>query len=262
MPSLFSRFAELRSRRILERHPIPDAAWERAVADRPILRKLDADELRRLRALATVFLHDKTFHCVQGAEIDEDFTVAVAALGCLPVLELGLRWYSDWKTIIVAPDAYEITRSETDEAGVVHEYQDELGGEVLHIGPVVLSRTDADEAGRGDGYNVVVHELAHKIDGRSGSFDGCPPLPPDISLDEWRTAFSAAYDRMRAAPRRGRSGRIRIDSYAAFSPDEFFAVCVEYFFDNPVVLRGDFPDVYALLSRFFRQDPFARLSRR
>ena len=30
----------------------------------------------------------------------------------------------------------------------------------------------------------------------------------------------------------------------------------------PDVLRGDFPDVYALLSRFFRQDPFARLSRR
>lgn len=262
MPSLFNRFAEFRSSRILARHPISDEVWDEVIADRPILRNLDQDELRRLRTLSTVFLHDKTFHCVQGAEIDEGFTVAVAALGCLPILELGLRWYSDWKTIIVAPDAYEITRSETDEAGVVHEYQDELGGEVLHIGPVVIAKPDAEDAGLGDGYNVVIHELAHKIDGRSGAFDGCPPLPADISREDWRTVFSAAYARMRAAPKRKRSGRIRIDSYAAFSPDEFFAVCVEYFFDCPVVLRGDFPDVYALLARFFRQDPFARLSRR
>lgn len=258
MPSILRRLTEFRTRRVLERYPIPQELWEAVLAERFILTKLDADESGRLRALATVFLHDKTFHAVQNAQIDDPFRVAVAALACLPILELGLRWYSDWRTIIVAPDAYEITRTETDNAGVVHEYQDELGGEVLHIGPVVLARTDADEAGRGDGYNVVIHEMAHKIDGKSGSFDGCPPLPAGIGSDEWRRVFSSAYERLKEAPRRRRA-RVRIDPYAGFSPDEFFAVCCEYFFDNPVVLRGDFPDVYALLSRFFLQDPYERL---
>ena len=40
---------------------------------------------------------------------------------------------------------------------------------------------------------------------------------------------------------------------------EFFAVTSEYFFSAPDVLHEAFPDVYAQLAAFYRQDPLVRL---
>jgi Mlc titration factor MtfA (ptsG expression regulator) len=276
--SLFSFLRERRRRKILAAKPIRDDQWTRVLLEHRMFAHLNAMERARLRDLATIFLAEKDFHPVRDAVVDDEFRTSVAVQACLPILELGIDWYADWKTIIVTGSAYEITRTETDEVGVVHEYEDEFGGEVLHLGPVVLSIADVEESGRGDGYNVVVHEAAHKIDGRDGYFDGCPPLPDDIDPREWKDVFSESFERMRAvearssspwsamagrkrSARRGKGGRIRIDRYAAFSPDEFFAVCTEYFFEKPVILRSDFPGVYRLLARFYRQDPYDRLSR-
>lgn len=259
--SPFRYFRERRRLRTIAKYPIPESEWEKVIAGVPLFASLSMEERTRLRALATVFLHEKEFLPLQGSVLTESTKIAIAAQACLPLLELDLDWYSDWKTIIVVPDAYEITRSEMDEAGVVHEYQDELSGEVLHLGPVVLSLADVQRAGFGDGYNVVIHEAAHKIDGKDGSFVGCPPLPAEITYAEWEAAFSAAFRRSRGRRTAKRKRRPRIDEYAEFSPDEFFAVCVESFFETPVILQSDFPDVYSLLTRFFKQNPYERLLR-
>ena len=48
------------------------------------------------------------------------------------------------------------------------------------------------------------------------------------------------------------------DPYAAESTGEFFAVMSEVFFEEPVLLRAEYADFYALLCRFYRQDPAAR----
>jgi hypothetical protein len=48
-----------------------------------------------------------------------------------------------------------------------------------------------------------------------------------------------------------------MDAYAATSEGEFFAVSSEAFFVSPAGLAQAFPDWYALLARFFRQDPLA-----
>ena len=50
-----------------------------------------------------------------------------------------------------------------------------------------------------------------------------------------------------------------IDEYAASDPAEFFAVSSEYFFEQPELLAGAYPAVYAQLVSFYRQDPGARL---
>ena len=51
-----------------------------------------------------------------------------------------------------------------------------------------------------------------------------------------------------------------MDEYAAESPAEFFAVMSEVFFESPPIARQIYPDVYAQLAQFYRQDPAARLS--
>jgi len=110
----------------------------------------------------------------------------------------------------------------------------------------------------------VIHEMAHKLDGRDGAFDGCPPLHRGMDYDSWREAFREAYESLRSsldrpAPRRAHASRSkrgpRIDSYAAESPDEFFAVACEYFYEKPALLRSEYPEVFKQLVLFFRRNP-------
>jgi Mlc titration factor MtfA (ptsG expression regulator) len=45
------------------------------------------------------------------------------------------------------------------------------------------------------------------------------------------------------------------DHYGAGSPEEFFAVVTECFFENPQPFKARHPELYAALSGFFHQDP-------
>ncbi|PKL74385.1 MAG: hypothetical protein CVV27_20775, partial [Candidatus Melainabacteria bacterium HGW-Melainabacteria-1] len=138
-------------------------------------------------------------------------------------------------------------------------------GEAFDLGPVALSLPDIDASGWGDGYNVVIHEMAHKLDGLDGVYDGRPPLHKGMNSLLWQSAFKEAWEDLNAklnAPsgrRRANRGssksRSRIDPYAAESPDEFFAVACEYFWEKPAVLIKEYPAVFEQLTLFFRRDP-------
>jgi Mlc titration factor MtfA (ptsG expression regulator) len=262
--SLFSPFRAARRRRILERSPIDEGLWAWAIKEHKIFRWLGEADREKLREFSTIFLAEKVFDPVAGVQLGEELKVSIAAQACLPLLGLDMDWYSDWSTIIVTPKEYDVRKRDVDEAGVVHEYDDEFSGEAFDLGPVALSRVDVEASGWGDGYNVVIHEMAHKLDGRDGVFDGCPPLHRGMDQGAWRDAFRSAYETLRASlerptPRRGKGPRAkrgpRIDPYAAESPDEFFAVACEYFYERPALLRSEYPEVFAQLALFFRRDP-------
>jgi Mlc titration factor MtfA (ptsG expression regulator) len=234
------------------------AVWDEVRPGRPALAALDAGEASSLRRLASWFIAVKDF-VPTGDVVPNDLDKAVIALlACLPILRLGTRWYDDWSTVLVAPDSFIHPMSDVDDAGVVSEYDDELSGRVTELGPVLLSLSDVHASGLGNGYNVVVHEMAHKLDERDGALDGCPPLPRGMSRRNWRDEFHAAYadfrERVERGSRNGRSthaSRLPIDEYAAESPEEFFAVACEAFFDTPHRLRGAYPEVHSLLGHFF-----------
>jgi MtfA peptidase len=260
---IFSGFRKRRRERLAERNPIPDDLWDWAVSEHPILRGFVPDDASTLRSLSAVFLAEKRFYPVGGLELEDDMKVSIAVQACLPVLRLGMDWLSGWTSIIVSPDEFSITRKDLDRAGVIHEYEDELSGQVLDLGPVVLSYKDVEASGWGDGYNVVIHEMAHKLDERGGEIDGCPPLPAKAAA-AWRRTFGEAYADFRkkaeAAGRRG-ARKLPIDEYAAEAPDEFFAVACEYFFERPWTLERAYPEVYARMAEFFLQDPRERLAK-
>jgi Mlc titration factor MtfA (ptsG expression regulator) len=127
----------------------------------------------------------------------------------------------------------------------------------------------ADAALRVAGYNVVIHEFAHKLDMRNGEPNGFPPLHAGMSAQAWKAAFSAAYDdfckrvdaTQRLSERRAQIvlDELPIDPYAAESAGEFFAVGSEAFFETPELLEPAYPAVYEQLRLFYRQDPLARL---
>jgi Mlc titration factor MtfA (ptsG expression regulator) len=246
-------------RRVLARHRIDDALWRRALRHLPFLRGLSADEERRLREMAVLFLAEKQFAPVRGVVLSDDDRVEIALQACLPVLALGLDWYEDWVGIVVHPSDFHVRRSQTGEDGVVHEWDDELAGESWPGGPVVLSWEALDDSGSvaEGGANVVIHEFAHKLDMRSGEADGVPPLPSRAARERWTEVFDAAFDRFCSDVESGKD--TLLDPYAAEHEAEFFAVASEAFFESPNALRREFPALYELFSNFYKQNPAARL---
>ena len=237
--------SEWRRKRVLEKHSIDDALWQRATGGLPFLPPSD-----KLREMVLLFLAEKEFVGAHGIEVTDEMRIAIAAQACLPILELGLDWYAGWSGIVVYPGDFRVQRTEVDEHGVVHEWGDELAGEAMPGGPVVLSW---DAAAHDLYINVVIHEFAHKLDMLNGEADGLPPLHPGMDPRAWRAAFAEAYEGFGDALERGRD--TWLDPYAAEHPAEFFAVISESFFEDPAQTKRRYPLVYEQLRLFYRQDP-------
>ena len=236
---------EWRRRRVLARHAIDPALWNQATRGLKFL-----PHSPRLRQLALLFLAEKEITGAHGLEVTDAMRVSIAAQACLPILELGLDWYAGWRGIVVYPGDFRVRRERVDEAGVVHEWDDELAGEAMPGGPVVLSW---DAAANESAINVVIHEFAHKIDMLNGEADGMPPLHAGMDRRAWRTALEGAYQGFCDAVERGRD--TWLDPYAAEDLAEFFAVVTEAFFQEGRETRRRYPDLYRQLCLFYKQDP-------
>ena len=259
MPLPFTR--AWRRRRVLMRARLDEVAWRQALAAVPAARGLDGDEERRLRDLVILFLHEKRIEAVRGVELDERRRLVIALQACLLILELGIDWYRGWTTVLVYPDQFVTGETFEDDLGVVTVDDGARAGESWPGGPVILSWADVMEgvSGSGDGYNLVVHEFAHKLDMQKGEENGMPPLHPGMDPAAWQRDFSTAFDEFCDDVDRGRD--LIVDDYAADSPAEFFAVISEAFFEIPELLQERFPAVYAQLVAFYKQDPGERFSR-
>jgi len=269
-------------RHILSRkHPqIPDALWQDCIAGLPFLQRLSAADLARLKILAETLLATKPINGAGGLRLTDKIAVTIAAQACLPVLNLTLDLYRDMPGIIAYPSAFIVSQSRIDEAGVMHEWREPLAGAAIEAGgAVVLSWEDVSSADLATPCsNLVIHEFAHKIDMGRGAANGCPPFLADyhqgLHVRIWQSVFSEAYDdfchRVEALDRQlpddfdaddpahdarydEMFGSLPMDPYAAEDPAEFFAVASEAFFVLPEPLAADYPQVYRLLSQYYRQ---------
>lgn len=255
--------------------PIPEALWREATGAWLFMRGVAPEESQRLKTLAESFLATKHFSGTHELEVTDRMMVEIAAQACILVLEIGIEWYDGWSEVIVYPSQFAPEREEMDEAGVMHLTQDPMAGEAWLGGPVILSYEDvaaaADEQRRVDGFNVVIHEFAHKLDMRSGEPNGFPPLHRGMDAAAWRAAFVEAFGHFGAAVDAADSlpdhrvedalAQLPLDPYAAENASEFFAVASEAFFETPELLEPAYPRVYEQLRLFYRQDPLARLAR-
>ena len=180
----------------------------------------------------------------------------------LPLLHLAdLGWYRGFHEIVIYPDDFLSPQRHRDAAGVEHEWGAEHSGEAWLQGPVILAWPGVQQSGGWEAYNLVIHELAHKLDMLNGDANGLPPLHRQMRIDAWASAMQRAYDQLDRMLDADPDAKTPIDPYAAENPAEFFAVTSEYFFSAPDVLHRAFPEVYAQLADFYRQDPLARLQR-
>jgi len=102
-----------------------------------------------------------------------------------------------------------------------------------------------------DARNLGLHEMAHAL-----TYEVFREQADDT--DEFKsrfTAFVRAAKPYYSALRLGED--LLLDNYAATNFDEFWAVSIETFFENPVAYREAMPEVYEKLCLLLNQDPLA-----
>ncbi|MGE5624292.1 MAG: zinc-dependent peptidase [Bacillota bacterium] len=250
MLSLLRRWRE---RRILDRHPIAEADWRAVLSSSAAVRRLPASDQARLRVMATLLLQEKSLEPARGLRLTSAMSARIAALACLPVLNLGLSWYRQWHSVVVYPETFVPEREEMDSAGVVHRGHTPLTGEAWQHGPVILAWDAVERAGSPPGHNVVIHEMAHKLDMLNGEANGYPPLHANMRRREWTRALDSAYRELGRQADYGEASAL--DTYGLENPGEFFAVASEAFFEAPRRLKDFSLGLYEQLALFYRQQP-------
>jgi len=208
----------------------------------------DWDEGIRKKLLddTRIFIAEKDWEGCKGLTVTEEMKYVIAAQAAMMLVGIDGYCFDAVRTILVYPASF---RRETRNGLIVSN--DSRIGEAWHRGPIVLSW--ADVARSYPGRNVVVHELAHHLDGLDGDISGNPILANAAEQEHWETVASEGFERLKKELAEGQP--VFLDSYAATNRAEYFAVACEAFFEVPDELKLHHPQLYGCLAGLFNADP-------
>jgi Mlc titration factor MtfA (ptsG expression regulator) len=241
---------KLRRRRRILAQPFP-AEWE-AILQREVVffRALDPAEQKRFRRELQVFLGEKRITGIK-LELDTTTRVLAAVSAIIPIFGFPEWEWDQISEILVYPDRFDRDFAFDSDSGR-HTLGMVGSGALNRL--MILSKPDLLDGFRnpGDKRNVGLHEFAHLVDKSDGTIDGLPA----VGLE--RAAIGPWLELVRRKMEEMRRGDSDIDPYGLTSEAEFFAVATEYFFERPGVMERKHPELYAMLSRVFHQNPGER----
>jgi Mlc titration factor MtfA (ptsG expression regulator) len=177
---IFDWLRRRRRERILE-EPFPEAWREILGRNLACFGELDEAEQTHLCQLVQVFVAEKHWEGLGGLEMSDEIRVTVAGQACVLILGLDHDLYQQVESILVYPSTV-IAPAPREGFGVVLTAPPggpmPVLGQAFSRGPLILAWDAVRRGGRNahDGHNVVMHELAHKLDMLGGSADGVPPF--------------------------------------------------------------------------------------
>ena len=245
----------------IRKRPLPPQ-WEAFVrANLAHYRVLGEAERSELNAMIQVFLEEKQWEGCGGLQLTDEIRVTIAAQACLLQLGLPHDYYRNVDSILVYPSTVVLPERSPgvfERVDAPVEAPVPILGQAFARGPVILVWDAVLHGARHpeQGHNVVYHEFAHQLDMLDGAADGTPPLAGPDQLSQWVEVCTREFLRLRGLAEKGH--RTFLDSYGAQNEAEFFAVATEEFFDRPLALLLHAPDLYRVLSDYYRQDPAAR----
>ena len=142
-----------------------------------------------------VFLDEKRFLGLNGQEISPAVAVTIAGNACLLLLNREPCYFPGFSSILVYPSVYEADHVEYD-GTVQTQRRSRRAGESWHRGPIVLA-WDSVQHGTSnpdDGYNVVLHEFAHKLDEQNNGTNGQPILHVEGHYSEWADVLGKEFE--------------------------------------------------------------------
>lgn len=249
---LIRMWKEWRRKRFLASAEVEEGPWREALQRLKVCGRLSAEQQKRIRELALLFLHEKRVVPLEGLRLSQADLYFLAVQAGALVFHLGFAAYDGWQTVYVFPSIFKEKAREEGRPLDHGELPGHLAGLAQQGGAVVLAWTQVEAGGEDldDGSNVIFHEFAHKLDMQDGSPNGVPLLPPSISPTEWQEVFAKAFADFTHKIENHHS--THIDPYAATNPAEFFAVLTEYYMERPEVLAKEYPEVLSLLDRYYQ----------
>ena len=240
-------FNKRRLRRRALTRPLPQA-WIAIIRQNlPPYAKLSPKMQQQLQEYTQEFLYDKSFEGCGGLELDDEIKVTIAAQASLLLLNRKVRNYPKLFSVLVYPSTY-VVKNDQGQGSI-------RLGESWRTGAVVLAWDSVKHgaANFNDGHNVTMHVFAHQLDQHYGAADGAPVLASRSAYSAWAQVFSKEYELLRMKTATGRKSVM--DAYGANNPAEFFAVATETFFEKPVQLKRNHPELYEELYSFYRVSP-------
>jgi Mlc titration factor MtfA (ptsG expression regulator) len=204
----------------------------------PYFNRLTEEEKRRFIKRAWHFRQSKTFH-FSGLTEQEEIAVLISAASVQ--LTFGLKGYrlEFFKDIHVMPDAYQWEPSQP-------LYIGHVAPGVIYISWKHFLQGYADVS---DSLNVAIHEMAHALHYHK--------FLEEAKVDwEFRKDFEqlpGVFGPSMAGVIVNRRSYLR--TYAYTNIQEFWAVSVEAFFENPNGLSENMPALYRVISEILNQNP-------
>lgn len=185
------------------------------------------------------FMVSKDFQGMHDLSVSEEMKVLISASATQLLFGLKNHILSHYETIRIFPEEFY--------SKLMNLYM--KGGASVN-GTILLSWKDFLEGYEKpvDRYNLGLHELAHalKVDVLHG--DDFDSRFKDY-LNDWEEIGKKEFSRMH----NGKTSFLR--AYGGSNMQEFFAVCVEHFFEVPLEFKKNLPDIYYHLCILLNQDP-------
>lgn len=183
-----------------------------------------------------IFMHNKEFKGRSGLMVTEEMRVLISASAIQ--LTFGLENYrlESLQTIFIYPDTFHLSERSPEYKGATTAHSMYLSWKTFQEG---YSKSD-------DNLNLGLHEMTHalKLTLYLGSrfdklFAGRMEYWEELVRDTFET-FSKTKTFLR--------------SYSRANPEEFFATCVEAFFESPEKFKRELPEIFQLLTFLLNQD--------
>jgi MtfA peptidase len=208
--------------------------------------KLSPDEKKEFIKRVFLFLKNKEITALGNVTVGKPEKLAIAAAAIQLTFGLPPDDFPDFKKIIVHPDAFDsandhrLHRGDTRDKGEIH-----LSWNYFKQGFDIPD----------DGINLGLHEMAHALELEELKFG-----------TEFRVAFSAAHEKWKDLAQIAMSDmavmqKAGFHSYAGTNVYEFFACCMEVFFEKPAAFKENLPELYNITCIMMKQDPLRNISR-
>ncbi len=219
-----------------------------------LYRKLPEQFRPELEGNIQIFLHEKRFIGCAGLEITDQMRLTIAANACLLLLTRKNHCFPGFRNLLIYPQSYQVPQT-SHHGDIQVKHISHRAGESWYRGPVVLAWEEVLQGSINDqdGFNVVLHEFAHKLDEENALMDGLPILREAENYKDWATTLNREYLAFKTRVKNGKN--TVIDAYGATSPVEFFAVITESFFEKPKQMKNKIPKLYQQLSIYYGLDP-------
>lgn len=127
--------------------------------------------------------------------------------------------------MLIYPAPFIVDDEWEDDIGLVHNQRMVQSGQSWQQGPIILNWLDIQDSFDASGFNLIIHEVAHKLDTRNGDRASGVPLIPLREVAGWEHDLHAAMENIQDEIDTVGESAASIDAYAATDPPSALRCC-------------------------------------